>query len=67
LTSTAVNPAITLIHPPEHSPKRVDLEQAGAAIHCPRLPREDDLHYHERLQGKWKAIRAVLEGFRDGK
>lgn len=62
LTSTPINPAVASILPPLPPPSRADLDLAGTAITCPRMPHEDDPHYHRRLQDKWKMIRAILEG-----
>jgi hypothetical protein len=62
LMSTPVNPTINMITRLLPPPSGADLDRAGMAINCPRMLREDDVHYHERLRNKWKVIRAILEG-----
>jgi hypothetical protein len=57
-----VTPDLAPILPAAAPLSGLELDRAGAAINCPRMLREVDARYHERLRGKWKAIRAVLEG-----
>jgi hypothetical protein len=57
-----LEPASASIITPAAVPSRADLDLAGMAINCPRMLYEDNAHYHERLRGKWKVIRRVLEG-----